>query len=157
IRAIMLFARFPDAEGEESTRDLYDRLVPEGAAFFKRASYGQMTLTVDIRHRWIAMDRPSTWEGYDQSKWDTHKAYVAEVVRKAGKDVDFGKYDIVYVVGSRNKGTPISPTWRAPVGRGIRAGNAEIRHAVTFGNDARDRNWGWQTLTHETGHVFGLP
>jgi M6 family metalloprotease-like protein len=157
IRAIMLFARFPDAEGEESTRDLYNRLVPEGAAFFKRASYGQMTLKVDVRHRWIAMDRSSTWAGYDQGKWDTHKAYVAEVVRKAGKDVDFGQYDIVYIIGSKNKGTPQSPTWRAPVGRGIRAGNAEIRHAVTFGNDARNRNWGWQTLTHETGHVFGLP
>lgn len=157
IRAIMLFARFPDAEGQESTRDLYNRLVPEGTAFFARASYGQMTLTVDVRHRWIAMDRPSTWAGYDQSKWDTHRSYVAEVVRKAGDDVEFSKYDIVYIVGSKNPGTPISPTWRAHPGRGIRAGAAEIRHAVTFGNDVRDRNWGWQTLTHETGHAFGLP
>ncbi len=157
IRAILLFARFPDAEGEESTRDLYDRLVPEGAAFFTRASYGQMTLKVDVRHRWIALDRPSTWAGYDQSNWDTHRSYVAEAVRKAGKDVDFGKYDIVYIVASKDWGTPKSPTWRAHPGRGIRAGDAEIRHAVTFGNDVRNRNWGWQTLTLETGHVFGLP
>src|SRR5262249_20907983 len=42
-------------------------------------------------------------------------------------------------------------------GRGIRTGGAEIRHAVTFGNDIRNANWGWQTLAHETGHVFGLP
>src|SRR5262249_31887037 len=68
-----------------------------------------------------------------------------------------GKYDIVYVVGSKNKGTPISPTWLARPGTGIRVGMAEIRHAVTFGNDIRNRNWGWQTLAHETGHVFGLP
>jgi hypothetical protein len=60
VKAVMLFARFPDAESEESTQDLYQRLVPEGAAFFRRASYGQMTLTVDARHRWISMAEAST-------------------------------------------------------------------------------------------------
>lgn len=157
IRAIMLFARFPDAESEESTRDLYNRLIPEGAAFLERASYGEMSLSVDVRHRWIPMERPSTSPSYDQSKWAPHKTYVAEVVRKADKDIDFSKYDIVYIVGSRNKGTPKSPTWLARPGDGIRAGSGEVRHAVTFGNDCRNRNWGWQTLAHETGHVFGLP
>ena len=86
-----------------------------------------------------------------------HKAYIAEVVRKTSRSVDFSKYDIVYIVGSKNKGTPKSPTWLAHAGRGIRSGNAELRHAVTFGNDIRGWNWGWQTLAHETGHVFGLP
>jgi M6 family metalloprotease-like protein len=157
VRAIMLFARFPDAESEESTKVLYDRLIPEGAAFLRRASYGEMSLTVDIRHRWISMDQPSTSPSYDQDKFATHKTYVAEVVRKADKDIDFSKYDVVYIVGSRNKGTPKSPTWIALPGDGIRAGTAEVRHAVTFGNDCRNRNWGWQTLAHETGHVFGLP
>ena len=28
---------------------------------------------------------------------------------------------------------------------------------MTFGNDIRGPNWGWQALAHETGHVFGLP
>lgn len=157
IRAIMLFARFPDAEAEESTRDLYNRLIPEGAAFFKRASYGEMSLTVDVRHRWIPMDRPSTSTSYDQGRFATHRTYVAEVVHKADRDIDFAKYDIIYIVGSRNKGTPKSPTWLARPGDGIRAGTAEIRHAVTFGNDCRNPNWGWHTLAHETGHVFGLP
>src|SRR6202044_3636524 len=45
----------------------------------------------------------------------------------------------------------------ARAGRGIRAGTAEVRHAVTFGNDIRGANWGWQALAHETGHVFELP
>jgi M6 family metalloprotease-like protein len=157
IRAVMLFARFPDAEADESTRDLDNRLVPEAVAYFNRVSYGEMTLAVDVRHRWIAMDKASTSGEYDTSKWGPHKAYIAEVVRKAGKDVDFRKYDIVYIVGSKNRGTPKSPTWLARPGDGIRAGTAEIRHAVTFGNDCRNPNWGWQTLAHETGHVFGLP
>jgi M6 family metalloprotease-like protein len=155
IRAVMLFVRFPDAEAEESTKDLYEKLVPGAAAYFARASYGAMILTVDPRHEWIPMDRPSTT--YDCKTWEPHKAYVAEVVAKAAGKVDLGKYHIVYIVGSKNKGTPISPTWRAPVGRGIRAGAAEVRHAVTFGNDCRQVNHGWKTLVHETGHCFGLP
>src|SRR6516164_6459217 len=69
IKAVMLFARFPDAEAEESTRDLYDRLVPGGVAYFQRASFGEMSLTVDAHHRWIAMDQPST--RYDCTKWET--------------------------------------------------------------------------------------
>ena len=157
IRAIMLFARFPDAETEESTEDLFNRLVPEGVAYFKRASYGEMALAVDVRHRWIPMDETSTSGRYDASKYATQKAYVTEVVRKAGRDVDFRKYDIVYIVGSKNKGTPNSPTFLARPGQGIQVGGAEIRHAITFGNDIRTANWGWQTLAHETGHIFGLP
>ena len=157
VTAVMLFARFPDAETEESTQDLFKRLVPEGAAFFKRASYGQLTLTVDPRHRWIPMDEPSTSPRYDGSKWETHKTYVAEVVRKTARDVNFSKYEIVYIVGSKGKGMPTSPTWLARAGLGIRSGAAEVRHAVTFGNDIRGPNWNWQTLAHETGHVFGLP
>jgi M6 family metalloprotease-like protein len=157
VRAVMLFARFPDAEVEEATPDLYGRLVPGGVAFFHRASYGELTLTVDAHHRWVSMDDASTSARYDGSKWETHKAYIAEVVRKTARDVDFGKYEIVYIVGSKNKGTPKSPTWRAWPGAGVRTGAAEVRHAVTFGNDIRGADWGWQTLAHETGHVFGLP
>jgi len=157
VRAIMLFARFPDAETEEKTHDLYDWLVPEGVAYFNRASYGELTLTVDAHHRWVLMDNASTSGRYDGSKWETHKAYIAEVVRKTTTEVDFSKYKIVYIVASKNKGTPKSPTWRAWPGKGIRAGATEIRHAVTFGNDIREyANWGWQTLAHETGHKVSL-
>jgi hypothetical protein len=85
----MLFAKFPDAETEEATQDLFNRLVPEGIAFFKRASYGEMTLTVDAHHRWVPMDEASTTGRYDCSKWDTHKTYIAEVMRKTARDVDF--------------------------------------------------------------------
>jgi M6 family metalloprotease-like protein len=157
VKAVMVFAKFPDAVKEESTQELFKRLVPSGIEFLKRASYGQLTLTVDARHRWIPMDEPSTSPHYDGSKWETHKNYIAEVVRKTGKDVDFSKYELVYIVGSKNKGYPTSPTWLARPGMGIRAGSTEVRHAVTFGNDIRGANWGWQALAHETGHVFGLP
>lgn len=157
VRAIMLFAKFPDAEAEESTHELFNRLVPEGIAFFHRASYGTMSLAVEVRHRWIPMDHASTSGRYDCHRWATHKAYVAEVVRKTAGEVDYRKHDLVYIVGSRNRGTPDSPTWCAWPGDGVPVGGTEVRHAVTFGNDIRRPHWGWQTLAHETGHIFGLP
>src|SRR5262245_9243158 len=43
LKAIMLFARFPDAESEESTQDLYNRLVPGGVAYFQKASFGELS------------------------------------------------------------------------------------------------------------------
>src|SRR6202008_4731823 len=137
---------FPDAELEEPTEDLFKRLVPEGQAFFKRASYGAMTLAVDVRHRWIPMDHASTSGRYDCHQWATHKTYIAEVVRKTAAEVDYSKYQIVYIVGTKNNGTPDSPPWLASRGTGVQAGRAEVLPAITFGNDIRNPNWGWQTL-----------
>jgi len=42
IRAVMLFAKFPDSTREETTKGLYERLAPEGIAFMERASYGKV-------------------------------------------------------------------------------------------------------------------
>jgi M6 family metalloprotease-like protein len=153
----MLFARFPDAAAEETTEQLYDLLVPGAADYYERTSYGRASLRVTPVHRWIPMDGASDCGDYDCSRFEPHKRYIAEVVRKADAAVDFSRYDAVYVVASRNKGTPNSPTLDAHPGDGIKADGVEIRHAVTFGNDIRNDHWGWRVLIHEMGHVFGLP
>lgn len=157
LRAVMLFARFPDTQVEETTQALYDLLVPGGVDYFKRSSYGQVTLTVDALHRWLPLARASDCGDYDCRRFDTHKRYLTEAIRLAEAEVDFARYDLVYVVGSKAKGVPNSPTFLAHPGDGIVSRGHEVRLAVTFGNDIRGWNWGWQTLVHETGHVFGLP
>ena len=157
VKAIMLFAKFPDAEREETSKALYERLVPGAVKFFKESSYGKFSLQVDAHHKWYEMDAPSTDKRYDCSRHDTHKGYVREVMEKADKEVDFSSYSVVYVVATYNKGTFNSPTLLCPKGQGIKMDGREIRNAVTFGNDTRNEDWGWQTLVHETGHVLGLP
>ncbi|MBI5834947.1 MAG: hypothetical protein HZB16_21810 [Armatimonadetes bacterium] len=153
----MLFAHFPDTTVEETTQSLYDRLVPGALDYYRRASYGRLTLKVDRVDRWLPTDRTSTSGDYDCSRFDTHRRYVAEIIGKVDNEVDLSDYDVVYVVGSRAPGVPNSPTLLCPAGEGVRADGREIRFAVTFGNDIRGRDWGWQTLVHETGHLFGLP
>lgn len=157
LKAIMLFARFPDGEEDKSMLELHRILVPRAVEFFEKSSYGRFQLKVDAHFEWYAMRGPSTDPGYDCSKHDSHKNYVAEVVAAADAELDFSSYDLVYVVANKAKGTFNSPTFNAGGGEGIFADGNELRHAVTFGNDIRGKDWGWQTFVHETGHVLGLP
>ena len=157
LRAVMLFARFPDAETEETTQELCDLLVPGAQEYYDHASYGRLTFTVGSLNRWIPMDAASTSSDYDCSRFETHKGYIGEAMRKADGDADSSRYDIVYAVGSRSPGVHNSPTLFAEPGDGIAINGAEIRHAVTFGNDVWNEHSGWRVLIHETSHVLGLP
>ncbi len=157
LKAVMLFARFPDGEEDLAMQELHQLLVPQAAEFFESASYGKLKLEVTPRFQWYAMKGSSTDPSYDCSKHDTHMGYVQEVVAAADEAVDFSDYELIYVVANKAPGTFNSPTFNAHGGDGLRADGHEIRHAVTFGNDVRGKDWGWQTLVHETGHVLGLP
>jgi M6 family metalloprotease-like protein len=157
LKAIMLFASFPDGEEDKSMQELHKILVPRAVEFFKKSSYGRFQLRVDTHFKWYPMRGPSTEPGYDCSRQDSHRDYVAEVVAAADAEIDFSPYNLVYVVANKSEGTFNSPTINAGGGMGIRADGYEMRHAVTFGNDIRGKDWGWQTLVHETGHVLGLP
>lgn len=157
LRAILLFARFPDGEEDLGLDQLQETLLPGAVEFFERSSYGRLTLDVDVHERWIDMRGPSTDPGYDCSRHASHRAYVAEVVAAVDEAVDFRPYSLVYVAANKAPGTFNSPTLNAAGRAGILADGIELEHAVTFGNDVRGRDWGWQTLVHETGHVLGLP
>lgn len=157
LKAVMLFARFSDGDQDESMRALHDRLVPGAVAFYESSSYGRMTLEVTPYFEWYDMEGPSTATGYDCSKHESHERYVNEVVAAADDDVDFAGFDLIYVVANQAPGVFNSPTFNAHDGDGFEADGNDIRVAVTFGNDIRGDDWGWQTLVHETGHVLGLP
>jgi M6 family metalloprotease-like protein len=85
-----------------------------------------------------------------------HKTYVADAINAADASVDFSAFDIVYIVPTDTASAiPFSPTFIANPGGGVTADGAEIRAAVTFGQDMWF--WGFKVLNHETGHLFSLP
>ncbi len=157
LKAVMIFAEFADGENDKSMRELHRILVPGAVEFIGRSSYGQLELQVDAHFEWYPMEGKSTEPGYDCSQYGPHKSYISEAVAAADDDVDFSDYSLIFVVANKAPGTFNSPTFNSHGRGGFRADGHEIHHAVTFGNDIRGKDWGWQTLVHETGHVLGLP
>src|SRR5207247_2049116 len=87
---------------------------------------------------WYRMPRPSSDYGFaDGLSFDEHRAYIAEAIGVSDADIDYSRYDIVYVVASSGSDIPISPAFHAYPGSGILADGTEVRHAATFGADIR--------------------
>jgi M6 family metalloprotease-like protein len=163
VKAVMLFVEFPDADHRESTRDLYKLLVPHAQQWIQEVSYGRADLEVTPVAKWYRMSKPSVEYGFTSKvppmTDEQHKAYITEAMRLAESDVDFRRYQLVTVVAALGSQIPPSPTFQAPVGKGILIQGTEIHEAITFGADIRRviPNFGAKVFVHEMGHVFGLP
>jgi M6 family metalloprotease-like protein len=159
IRAVMLFVDFPGLPASESMSALYDRMVPAAREWFTEASYGRVRLDVTPVWRWYRM--PHGVGGYslaDGISWEEHHHYIGNAVAVADGDVDFSRYDVVYVVAPKGSGIERSPAFHAYSGSGIEADGSELRYGATFFEDTRSSaEYAANVLIHETGHVLGLP
>ncbi|MEU7008957.1 M6 family metalloprotease domain-containing protein [Streptomyces sp. NPDC046332] len=157
VRVGMIFVDFPDAPATEAPADDAAQLTP-GADWLWNASYGKAWLAVTQHRQWARMPRKSTDYGFARGlTHETHEAYVKDAVAAADPSVDFSRYDMVYVVATRNASAiSFTPTYvYAPGTAGVRADGTLIKWAVTFGQDMW--HWGPKLVAHETGHTFGLP
>jgi M6 family metalloprotease-like protein len=156
VRAVMLFVDFPNAPAPDDTGAYYDFLAPQAVEWFRESSYGRFELEVTPIRRWYRMSRPdSAYEMERVIDIDTQRRYLGEAVRLADRDVDFRRYDIVYLVPSRNASAiPASPEYNDYAGL-VRADRRRIEHGVTFGQDMWA--WGYKITNHETGHLISLP
>ncbi|WTT05933.1 M6 family metalloprotease domain-containing protein [Streptomyces sp. NBC_00090] len=154
--AVMIFLSFPDSEPLTTPAELTADHFPATGEFFDRASYGRFDLRHHPRSEWTRMPRESGAYGI-QRDWDSKKraAYLRDAVAAADGDVDFSRYDIVYLVADPDApGVDSDATKVVNLERPLEVDGAEIKRVVTvFERHPPDRN----VLAHETGHVFDLP
>ncbi|MEE1752367.1 M6 family metalloprotease domain-containing protein [Streptomyces sp. SP18CS02] len=154
--AVMVFLSFPDSRPLTTPEEIATDYFPETSRFFQRASYGKFTLRPHLRREWIEMPHSSTSYAI-QRDWDARKraAYLRDAVAAADPEVDFARYDIVYLVADPDApGVDSDATKVVNLETPLRADGADIRRVVTvFERHPPDRN----VLAHETGHVFDLP
>ncbi len=164
LRAVMVFVDFPNCPASElhnrygSFDYYYDALAVEGLEFFKKASFGKMNFTIDKVDKWFRMPLPDydyhmarVMEGKD------HRHYIEEVVKLTEDEVDYRKYDMLYIVPPKSAvNVPYSPTMCARnVSDIITKYGARVGLAVTVGQDMHPRRG--KLLVHETGHMTGMP
>ncbi|MFD0425469.1 M6 family metalloprotease domain-containing protein [Streptomyces parvus] len=153
--AVMIFLSFPDSEPVLTPGELTADHFPATTRFFERASYGRFTLRPHPQRSWTQMPRDSTWYAIERD-WNAERrtAYLRDAVAAADDDVDFSRYDVVYLVADPDApGVDSDATKVVNFDRPLRADGHDIRRVVTvFEQHPPDRN----VLAHETGHVFDL-
>ncbi|MBO0914828.1 M6 family metalloprotease domain-containing protein [Streptomyces laculatispora] len=154
--AVMVFLSFPDARPVTTPAELTSDYFPATTRFFQRASYGKFTLRPHPQRQWIQMPKSSVWYGIKRD-WanDRRSAYLHDAIDAADPEVDFSKYDIVYLVADPDApGVDSDATKVVNFDQPLHADGTDIRRVVTvFEQHPPDHN----VLAHETGHVFDLP
>ncbi|MFJ7997352.1 M6 family metalloprotease domain-containing protein [Streptomyces sp. NPDC096310] len=153
--AVMIFLSFPDSRPLATPDALVADHFPATSRFYERASYGRFTLRPHPQLRWFAMPRPSTSYGIRRD-WEPARrtAYLRDALAAADPEVDFSRYDVVYLVADPDApGVDSDATKVVNFDRPMRADGTDIKRVVTvFERHPPDRN----VLAHETGHVFDL-
>jgi M6 family metalloprotease-like protein len=159
VRAVMLFVDFPNLRTNEATSIQYDRLVPRAQHWFDEVSYGRLRLDVTPLAHWVRMPHGVNHYGLANGiSWDEHHDYMSDAIHAADAEVDFSRYQVVYVVAPKDIGVERSPAFQAYPGSGIDVDGTEIRYGATFFDDTRDSaRYAANVLIHETGHDLGLP
>lgn len=154
--ALMVFLSFPEARPATTPERLAADYFPETSDFFARASYGTFTLRPHPVPRWFEMAADSRAYGIARD-WapDLRGAYLHDAVTAVDPHVDFGAYDVVYLVADPDApGVNSDATKVVNLDRPITADGTELRRVVTvFEKHPPDRN----VLAHETLHLFDLP
>ena len=160
LRGIILWVDFSDAPASESIPTLTEQLVPPAQAEYAAMSYGKFSLHIDAAPRWYRLSQPSTYYGLNASDGLGRKdQYIADSIQAADPDIDFGKYDVVYLVASAGASADMTTETDRQAGQPLAmADGKEIRHAVFIGNARlQEQRHGSDGIVHETGHVLGLP
>lgn len=156
LSAVMVFLSFPDAVPQTTPAELVADHFPATSRYYEQASYGKFTIRPHPLTRWLRMPRPSAAYGMRRD-WSIplRAAYLRDAFAAADPEVDFSRYDIVYLVADPDApGVDSDATKVVNLDTPVHVDGTDVRRVVTvFEKHPPDR----LVLAHETGHVFDLP
>jgi M6 family metalloprotease-like protein len=154
LKAAMFFVDFDDAPSNDTVDSLYNTFWPSAAEWYSTASYGRLSLVVDVDKTGFYR-MPNTTKAYNGTRDGFHMdQYITDSIKAIGLNSKFTDSDVLYIVPTRAAvGISFSPTRMQPIRL---ADGTMMRNVITFGQDVHLK-YGFKTLNHETGHTMGLP
>jgi M6 family metalloprotease-like protein len=161
VNAVMLFVDFPNAPATETPQAAFDTATFGAPQYYAAQSYGRVTLNITPVLKWYRMSKPDSAYGFNRGTFTflQHLAYMQEAASIADADVDFSKYQVLYVMATRNAPTiNYSPAFvpNHNPSFAVHADGNLIYGGAALGSDVYSA-WRWRVLAHETGHIFGMP
>jgi len=160
LKAAFICVDFPNKPAAQSEHPdpafYYDLLAVDGLRVFDAVSYGRLKLDVVLFDCWFTMPKNDTDYGMERViTYQTHAAYIRDAIDVSSEVMDYGAFDILYIVPVHGSAVPYSPTmcnkdWPILGKNGKGCGSV-----VTFGADMYYRKG--KLFAHENGHILGLP
>jgi M6 family metalloprotease-like protein len=167
VRTVMIFVDFPSKPHTIAPQLVFDTWNPVATTWFKRASYARFDFAIDLVNRVYHLSRDD-YGPLDTGGGGNLRTLIAEATQLADADVDFSKYDAVWVIEpSGGIGNRQLRPWPEDslVLDGKPILHAELADAGVLtapfinetGHFFDNRSMAHLMVTHETGHHLGLP
>lgn len=151
---ILLLVEFPDVKHTQSPQQMYDKIFPTLNRYYTESSYNLTWVNGQVTPEWKALQKPSTY--YDISTitgsgWQKGRTieFIADAIHAWDDEVDYRKYDYVFVAGPRDSVWGYAETCCLQI-------STDDGITITRGSGERE-NYDWRTYAHELGHIFSLP
>jgi M6 family metalloprotease-like protein len=125
-------------------------------SYFPESSYDRFTASARVLPRWYRMPRAASAYGNWHDALGGGRDLISDATAAADADVDFSKYDFVYLL-TPNFPQPGNPAWSVFPGHGVVRDGTEVRHATFLGEGFTEGPRVAYIANHELTHSLGLP